>query len=111
MTVCRTSAGLLFSAVVVLFCLSLSSAQSGPDLDRALVEFRAGNYSSAAGIFAQVEAASPGKTDALLYRAKSLVHLNDFAGAEVALRSYLQSHQDSSDALYMLGFVLNHENR
>jgi tetratricopeptide (TPR) repeat protein len=39
------------------------------------------------------------------------VHLQDFAGAEQALRSYILSHRDSADALYMLGFVLNRENR
>src|SRR5205807_3171840 len=50
-------------------------------------------------------------TDALLYQAKALVHLQDFAGAEHALRGYVRSHRDSSDALYMLGFVLNRENR
>ena len=88
-----------------------AAAQSSSDYDRGLTEFRAGNYSLAAEIFAHAEAASPGKTDALLYRAKALVHLDNFAEAETALRSYLQSHQDSADALYMLGFVLNRENR
>ena len=121
MTVCRTSGRVLFSILAVLFCLSpgftqsspaqVSSAQSSPDFDRGLAEFRASNYSSAADIFARVEAASPGTTDALLYRAKSLAHVNDFAGAETALHSYLQSHEESADALYMLGFVLNRENR
>jgi Tfp pilus assembly protein PilF len=86
------------------------ATQSGSDYDRGLAEFRAGNYTSAADLFAHSDASSPGKTDALLYRAKSLVHLDDFAGAETALHSYLQSHQDSADALYMLGFVLNREN-
>src|SRR5215472_3914907 len=86
-------------------------AQSNAEFDRALAEFRAGNYSSAADMFARVDAASPGLTDALLYRAKSLVHLEQFTAAEIALRSYLKLHHDSSDALYLLGFVLNRENR
>jgi tetratricopeptide (TPR) repeat protein len=87
------------------------SAQSNSAFNRGLTEFRAGNYSSAASLFAEAETASPSTTDALLYRAKSLVHLQDFAGAERALRSYIPTHHDSADALYMLGFVLNRQNR
>jgi Flp pilus assembly protein TadD len=39
------------------------------------------------------------------------VHTLNFGDAEQELHSYLETHQDSSDALYMLGFVLNRENR
>jgi len=102
---------LLGLAVAWFFFGSGSFAQSGADFDRGMAEFRAGNYSSAAKLFASAETASPGTTDALLYQAKSLVHLPDFPGAEKALRSYLSSHANSSDALYLLGFVLNRQNR
>jgi tetratricopeptide (TPR) repeat protein len=98
----------------VMLCLASGyrgSAQSNSDFDRALTEFRAGNYTQAAAMFAAAETAVPGTTDALLYRAKSLVHLEDFAGADQSLHAYLQSHRNSSDALYLLGFVLNRENR
>ena len=98
-------------AIMCFACSFCCFAQSSGDFDRALAEFRAGNYAQAATMFATVDTAAPGTTDALLYRAKSLVHLEDFAGADQALRAYLQSHRDSSDALYMLGFVLNRENR
>ncbi len=112
MITCRAKTGFFLSLVMVwLFCGLPGSAQSGADFDRGVAEFRAGNYSSAAALFAGAEAASPGATDALLYQAKSLVHLQDFAGAERALHSYVASHRDSSDALYMLGFVLNRQNR
>jgi tetratricopeptide (TPR) repeat protein len=100
--------------LLVMLCFSggsYSSAQSSSDFDRALAEFRAGNYAQAASMFASFDTAAPGTTDALLYRAKSLVHLKDFAGADQSLRAYLQSHHNSSDALYELGFVLNRENR
>jgi tetratricopeptide (TPR) repeat protein len=101
-----------FLLVMVCFAGGFrSSAQSHNDFESAMAEFRAGHYAQAATMFAQVDEAAPGTTDALLYRAKSLVHLEDFAGADQALRAYLQSHRDSSDALYMLGFVLNRENR
>ncbi len=108
----RANTGFFLSLVMVWsFCGLRGSAQSSSDFDRGVAEFRAGNYSSAAALFADAETASPGATDALLYQAKSLVHLQDFAGAERALRSYVLSHRDSADALYMLGFVLNRENR
>jgi tetratricopeptide (TPR) repeat protein len=108
----RANTGFCLPLVVVLFlCGFRGSAQSSSAFDRGLAEFRAGNYPSAAALFADAEAASPGTTDALVYQAKSLVHLQDFAGAERALRSYVLSHRDSADALYMLGFVLNRENR
>jgi tetratricopeptide (TPR) repeat protein len=108
----RASAHLFFSLVMMCCVGGLgSSAESSVDFDRALAEFRKGNYAQAATMFATVDMAAPGTTDAQLYRAKSLVHLEDFAGADQALQAYLQSHRDSSDALYMLGFVLNRENR
>src|SRR3984957_1574992 len=106
------NSGFLLPLVVVLFLAGLrSSAQSSGAFDRGMAEFRAGNYSSAAVLFADAETASPGATDALLYQAKSLVHVQDFAGAERALRDYVASHPNSSDALYLLGFVLNRQNR
>jgi Tfp pilus assembly protein PilF len=111
MTARRANAAFLFPLIVVLFLGVRSSAQSRGAYDRGLAEFRAGNYSLAAALFADAETASPGSTDALLYQAKSLVHLQDFAGAERALRGYVRSRPNSSDALYMLGFVLHRENR
>ena len=86
-------------------------AQSNSDFDRGMAEFRVGNYASAADLLAKAEAETPGTTDALLYRAKSLVHIEKFSDAEDGLRRYIASHHDSSDALYMLGFVLNRQNR
>jgi Tfp pilus assembly protein PilF len=110
MSTCGPRAQVLL-AMVCIACVFQSSAQSTSDFDSALAEFRAGNYVRAAAMFAKIDTAAPGSTDALLYRAKALVHLEDFGGADQALRSYLQAHQNSSDALYMLGFVLNRENR
>lgn len=98
-------------AVFYVACVFRGFAQSTGDFDRAMAEFRAGNYPQAAAMFAKADAAAPGSTDALLYEAKALVHVEDFAGADQALRTYLQSHRNSSDAFYMLGFVLNRENR
>lgn len=97
--------------LVSVFCISHSLGQSNSDYDRAVGTFRAGDYAQAAEMFAGVEDARPGTTDALLYRAKCLVHVPDFPAAEQSLRGYLQYQPQSSDALYMLGFVLSRENR
>src|SRR5215831_207042 len=106
-----------FTAFILFLCLASELfhiplvAQSKTDYDRAVEKFGAGDYVHAAEMFAAVEDARPGATDALLYRAKCLVHTPDFPAAEQSLRSYLGYHPKSSDALYMLGFVLNRENR
>ena len=87
------------------------SPESDADFQQGLAQFRAGEYSSAAETFSRVEAASPGSSGALLYEAKCLVHLDNFAAAEKVLHAFLSSHPDSSDAAYLLGFVLHRENR
>jgi len=97
--------------VIMSFATPFAGAQSTSTFDRAMSEFHAGNYSSAAALFSEADATAPGRTDALLYEAKSLVSLQNFPGAEKALRTYTGSHANSSDALYLLGFVLNRENR
>jgi tetratricopeptide (TPR) repeat protein len=101
---------LLCGAIVYLVSVAMCNAQTDTDFDKATTEFHAGNYGAAAALFARAESSSPGKTAALLYKAKSLVHLQNFTEAEAALRRYILSHPDSDDALYLLGFVLHREN-
>lgn len=86
-------------------------SQSHEEFDRGLASFQAGDYATAVELLVQAEATAPGETDALLYEAKSLVHLKDFPGAATALNSYLSAHPDSADALYLLGFVLHRQNQ
>ena len=105
------SARVLVGLIVTGFlCIPWASAQTS-DFERGVTEFRAGNYSSAAKIFAEAESSSPGTTDALLYEAKCLANLEDFAAAEKALRIYMASHTNSADAAYLLAFVLHRQNR
>jgi Flp pilus assembly protein TadD len=73
--------------------------------------FAAHRYAEAAGFFAQAETRNPGRSDALLMEAKSLANADRFAESEQALRAYLSQHAESSDATFMLGFVLNRENK
>jgi tetratricopeptide (TPR) repeat protein len=76
-----------------------------------LSEFSKGNFSSAVALFARAEEAAPGTTDALLYESKAYIHLEQFTAAEGALRRYLATHAISSDALYLLGYVLHREGK
>ena len=103
----------VFVAVIIAGALFLPciAAQTNEDFQRGMTEFRTGNYSAAASSFARAEKISPGSTDALLYKAKCLIHLEDFPGAEKSLRDYLIVHAASSDAEYLLGFVLHRQNR
>jgi tetratricopeptide (TPR) repeat protein len=103
----------LFYGAVVLLLLgpSICEAQTGSEYARGVAAFRAGEYSAAADFFAQAETAAPGTTDALVYQAKALVHLQSFSASESALRRYVALHTDSNEALYLLGFVLHRENK
>lgn len=103
---------LTLSVLLAVFCFPRQGfAQASDDFARGLNEFRAGHYSAAEKLFSRAEESAPGTTDALLYGAKCLVHLQDFRGAENGLRQYAVSHPQSDDALYLLGYVLNRENR
>jgi tetratricopeptide (TPR) repeat protein len=62
-------------------------------------------------LFAQAEKAAPDATDALLFEGKSLVNLERYKEADAVLHTYAASHPDSPDALYLLGYVLNREDK
>ena len=101
----------VLATLLALSCTGWAFAQANADYDNGVTAFQAGQYAAAAELFKRAENALPGKTQALLYEAKCFVHLENLKAAEDALRSYLVSFPNSSDALYVLGFVLNRENR
>src|SRR5260370_22302339 len=72
--------GVLVSFLVACVCTVASSAQTSGDLALGLSEFRKGNFTSAAALFARAEEAAPGATDALLYEGKAYIHLEQFTG-------------------------------
>src|ERR1700693_854909 len=88
----------------------LATAQAGA-YARGLTAFNAKNYHQAAELFTQTEAESPGVTDALLYKAKSLANLGDLVESDKDLRSYLERHPRSADGLAFLGYVLEREDK
>jgi tetratricopeptide (TPR) repeat protein len=101
----------LVSFLASCICAMAASAQTSGNLALGLSEFSKGNFSSAAALFARAEEAAPGTTDALLYESKAYIHLEQFTAAEGALRRYLLAHARSSDALYLLGYVLHREGK
>jgi tetratricopeptide (TPR) repeat protein len=104
--------GLLHGAVLLFLLVPFQcSAQTETAYARGVAAFRSGDYAAAADLFAKAETATPGSTDALIYQAKSLVHLQKFPAAESALRRHVALHPDSQEALYLLGFVLHRENK
>ena len=105
-----------FACVCCTLCLALFSVpgtcrQTNNTYAQALSSFQSGDYASAARLFEQAEAEAPGKSDALLFATKSYSHLQKFPQAEDALRRYIASNPSSADGLYLLGYVLQRENK
>ena len=97
-------------ALALAACLA-SRAQSQSAYDRAQAAFAAHRFAEAAPLFAEAESENPGKTDALLMEGKSLANAGQFVQADTELRSFAAAHPDSADVLYMLGYVLNREDK
>ena len=93
------------------FLLPPSFGQTENGYEKAKAAFQSGQYPEAILLFEAVESAAPGKTDALLYSAKARIHLQKYADSENALRRYLESNPESANGYYLLGYVLNRENR
>jgi tetratricopeptide (TPR) repeat protein len=103
--------GLIYGLMLLLLVPSICSPQTDSEYARGVAAFRAGDYAGAADLFAKADRAAPGTTDALIFQAKSLIHLQNFSASESALRRYIALHADSDEALYLLGFVLHRENK
>lgn len=106
----RRCLSLLALAVLLTAGSGVGIAQ-GDAYARGVAAFRAREYRRSADLFAQAEVESPGATDALLYKGKSLANLGDLGASEEVLRSYLERHPNSADGLAFLGFVLHRENK
>ena len=105
---------------LVLFFAALvpsgpSAAQQPDPYAKAQQLFATRQYREAAALFAEA-ATLPGNPhpEALLQQAKSLARLDnslDAAAADPILRRYLVSNPRSAPALYLLGYVLQRENK
>jgi tetratricopeptide (TPR) repeat protein len=101
----------VFSAILICAISISAAAQTRGAYERGVAAFNRHQYAKAVPLFVQAEKDSPGTTDALLYEGKCLVNLEKFKDAEGVLRAYASIHPNSADALYMLGYVLNREDK
>jgi tetratricopeptide (TPR) repeat protein len=91
--------------------LALATSAQSASFTQGMELFRRREWAAAATAFAACEKSDPGKTDALLYRGKSLINLGQFEDAARALQSYREAHSDSDDAVYLLAYVRFRENK
>jgi len=96
---------------VIGLLLGMAAFGQAYSCQQATNMFRDRRWPEAAEAFAQCEKASPGQTDALLYRGKALVNQSDYPRASEAIEAYLAIHPQSDDALYLLGFVRFRQDR
>ncbi len=100
-------------ATLIILLAAAAFAQSPPatGMDRAMELFGQRDWEKAAAAFREIEAQSPGSTEAGLFLGKSLVNLNRFSEAGMALQAYIARHPKSDEALYLLAFVRFRENQ
>jgi tetratricopeptide (TPR) repeat protein len=104
----RLGAGILIIAMCM--AIPVDSFSQSSDMERALILFKQQHWSECAAAFEKVEKEQSG-TDALLYRAKCLVNLGQFNGADTALQAYISAHPQSEDAVYLSAYVRFRENK
>ena len=105
----RALNAIIIGLAVVAFAPELP-AQS-ISFTNAVALFQRHQWAEAAAAFAECERIDPGKTDALLYRGKSLINLGQFDSAASALQTYWEAHSHSDDAVYLLAYVRFRENK
>src|ERR1039457_261566 len=105
----RALNAIIIGLAVVVFAPELP-AQS-ISFTNAVELFQRHQWAEAAAAFAECERSDPGRTDALLYRGKSLINLGQFDSAASALQTYWEAHSNSDDAVYLLAYVRFRENK
>jgi tetratricopeptide (TPR) repeat protein len=108
----RTQAS--FSALVLLFSLAPchTFAQSAEEAyQRGTDAFRQQKYAEAAEALGAAGSQDPTFKDALVVRAKALIHLDRFTEAGQSLEAYLTVRPQAADARFLLGYVLFRENQ
>jgi len=97
--------------ISALAAFTLAAAAQTASFTQGMELFRQREWAAAATVFAACEKSDPGKTDALLYRGKSLINLGQFGDAASALQSYREAHSGSDDAVYLLAYVRFREHK
>src|SRR5664280_578257 len=89
----------------LLASLTVSAFSQGSSLKSAMALFDQQHWTEAASAFATIEQQSPGKTDALLYRARSLTELGQMNEAEPDIEAYVTAHPASPEGWRELGYI------
>lgn len=105
--------------MLVLFLIFVTArvpAQGPTTYQEAKKAYTQKQFRVAAKLFAQAansERSRPpeARSDALLMQAKCLANLGDFLTAEPLILAYLEQNSQSYQALYLLGYVLERENK
>src|ERR1017187_9775739 len=105
----RALNAIIIGLAVVVFAPELP-AQS-ISFTNAVELFQRHQWAEAAAAFAECERSDPGRTDALLYRGKSLINLGQFDSAASALQTYWEAHSNSDDVVYLLAYVRFRKNK
>jgi tetratricopeptide (TPR) repeat protein len=100
----RVSLRSVLQTLIVLLLPLCALSQSGT-WEQAQKLFQQQKWTEAASAFAAIEQASPGKTDAQLYRARALALLDQNKEAEPALESYVAAHPTAAEGWRELGYV------
>lgn len=101
----------IFSLALVCAAGVHVQAQQASMYTRGVAAFDAHRYAEAVPLLAQADKQAPGATDALLYEGKALANLERWKEADEVLGQYAAQHPDSAGTLYMLGYVLNREDK
>ena len=86
---------------------NLLYAQTSDTYANAVSALESKHFQEAATLFDRAESENPAQSDALLQAARAYVRIQAHEAAEKDLRRYLENNPGSSEALYLLGFVLN----
>ncbi len=102
---------LLASAALLALSVAAQDESRPEAYTQGLAAYRSGRFAEAASSMQAAEVAAPGRTDALLFKARALLNLSSTAEAEQSLRTYIEGHVNSAEAHALLGYTLYRENR
>ena len=117
LTVVQICSGLVLAvSLISVIAAARVSAQALQTYAKAKQAYALGDYRTAAELFGKSAAGERGlapeaRTDALLMQGRCLTELGEYEAAEPVIRAYLDVEKKSYQALYLLGYVLERENK
>jgi Flp pilus assembly protein TadD len=106
--------GLVLALFLLPVCIFSQTSQSPAEFEQAQQHFSNKQYKEAAAASASIAehtSDSSLRLAALKLEAKALINISDFLSAETVLNTWLASEPNSSDALYLLGYALERNNK